>query len=84
MIIMKHYVVMLDWATQDAEAVAIIGVVHTYEDAKKLFDEELVEEKGIAESKGYTVEVDEEDRFEAGIMGYWATEHSELYIQEVN
>ncbi len=45
--IMKHYVVVLDWATEDDEAVAILGVTHTYEEAKAIFDKQRIEEMEI-------------------------------------
>jgi hypothetical protein len=79
----KHYVVMLDWANQYAEGVSIIGIAHSREEAKKIFVEQLVGERLLVEDSGYDIEVDEEDSFEAGMMGSWMTEHRELYIQEV-
>jgi hypothetical protein len=81
---MKHYVVVLDWATEDDEAVAILGVTHTYEDAKEIFDKQRIEEMEIIENNGWDIETDRDDMLDAGSMGYWRESHTTLYIQEVN
>jgi hypothetical protein len=80
----NHYVVVLDWAVEDDEAVAILGVTHTLEDAKKIFNENLPEQKGYTEEYGYEVYADTDTRYEAGVSGYWRTEHTALYIEGVN
>ena len=36
---MKHYVVVLDWATEDDSDVQILGVAHTLDDAEQIFNE---------------------------------------------
>lgn len=79
----SHYVVVLDWAVEDEEAVAILGVTHTLEEAKKIFDENLPEQKGYTEQYGYEVYEDTDTMYEAGIEGDWRTEHTALYIQGV-
>lgn len=79
----NHYVVVLDWAVEDDEAVTILGVVHTLEDAKKIFNENLPEQKGYTEEYGYEVYTDTDTRYEAGVSGYWRTEHTALYIEGV-
>lgn len=80
----NHYVIVLDWAIEDDEAVEILGVTHTFEDAKKIFNENLPEQKGYAEEYGYEVYADTEVQYEAGINGEWRMEHTSLYIQGVN
>ena len=80
---MKHYVVVLDWAVEADEAVTILGVTHTLEDAKKIFDEYLPEQKGYTDEYGYEVYADTDTQYEAGVGGYWRTEHVALYIQGV-
>ena len=80
---MKHYVVVLDWAVEDDEAVTILGVTHTLEEAKKIFDENLPEQKGYTEEYGYEVYTDTDVMYEAGMSGEWRMEHTALYIQEV-
>lgn len=80
---MKHYVIVLDWAVEDDEAVAILGVTHTLEDAKKIFNENLPEQKGYTEEYGYEVYEDTDVKYEAGVSGEWRMEHVALYIQGV-
>ena len=80
----SHYVIVLDWATDYESAVDILGVCHTYEEAKEIFDKQLVEEKKLVEEYGYEVETENESVFDAGEMGYWCRDHITLYIQGVN
>lgn len=80
---MKHYVVVLDWAVETDEAVTILGVTHTLEEAKQIFNENLPEQKGYTEEYGYEVYVDDDMTYEAGVSGEWRTEHVALYIQGV-
>lgn len=80
----SHYVVVLDWATEEDEGVQIFGVAHTPDDAEKIFNEQVVEERKFAEENGYSIEDDIKHVFSAGIMGYWRDNHTTLYIQGVN
>lgn len=80
---MEHYVVVLDWAVETDEAVTILGVTHTLEEAKQIFNANLPEQKGYTEEYGYEVYADDDTRYEAGVSGYWRTEHVALYIQGV-
>lgn len=80
----SHYVVVLDWATEEDEGVQIFGVSHTLDDAEKIFNEQVVEERKFAEENGYSIEDDIKHVFSAGIMGYWRDNHTTLYIQGVN
>lgn len=80
----SHYVIVLDWAVEDDEAVTILGVTHTLEDAKRIFNENLPEQKGYTEEHGYEVYTDTDVMYEAGVSGEWRTEHTALYIQGVN
>lgn len=80
----SHYVVVLDWATEDDSAISIIGVAHTYEEAKEIFNKQLVEEKQYAEEFEYDINQEDESTFDAGRMGYWRIEHTTLYIQGVH
>lgn len=79
---MEHYVVILDWATNSEESVEILGVFHTFEKAEELFKSHLDYEHKLAEEKGYKVEEDFSS-FKAYAEGYYATEHTKLYIQGV-
>lgn len=80
---MKHYVVVLDWATEDDSAVDILGVKHTIDEAKEIFNLYLAEERLLAEENGYTIDEDNAMMFDAGEMGYWRDNHITLYIQGV-
>ena len=80
---MKHYVVVLDWASNDDEGVNILGVTHTLEEAKEIFAKQLVEEKELADEWGWEIETDTDTEFEAYESGYYAITHSKLYIQGV-
>ena len=80
---MTHYVVVLDWAANDAEGVEIIAVKHTPEEAKQIFDEQLVNEMKLAKENGWHIEVNSNQCFEAYEEGWYATAHSALYVEEV-
>ena len=79
---MEHYVVILDWATNDAESVEILGVCHTFEEAEELYKTHLDYERKLAEERGYKVDEDFSS-FEAYEEGYYMAEHTHLYIQGV-
>lgn len=81
---MKHYVVVLDWAINDAEGVAILGVTHTLDDARAIFSEHVVGERELAIDNGWNIETDTNDVFEAYEDGYYAASHTRLYIQGVD
>lgn len=80
----SHYVVVLDWATEYDGDVQILGVAHTLADAKRIFNEQIVEEKMIANDSSYYIEEDNGVMFNAGVMGSWRDNHITLYIQGVN
>ena len=80
---MKHYVVVLDWARDYESSVIILGVKHTLEEAKELFNAQLSDERIFVENNGYDIDTDTDTMFDAGEMGYWSREHITLRIQEV-
>ena len=80
----SHYVVVLDWETEDDSDVQILGVAHTLDDAKIIFDKYVKEQKKIAADNGYDTDEDTGVVFCAGILGYWRTNHISLFIQGVN
>ncbi len=80
---MKHYVVVLDWAKDYEGSVEILGVTHTLEEAKEIFNTQLAEEMQFVENNGYDIDTDTDTMFDAGEMGYWCREHITLRIQEV-
>ena len=79
---MKHYTVILDWATDAEQGVEVLGVTHTPEDAQKIFNKQLAEERKIAEENGWETVVDDADCFEAYVKGYYDNGHSSLFIKE--
>lgn len=80
---MKHYVVFLEWSTEGDNGSNILGVVHSPEEAKKIFKETADEERKLAEENGWEIYEDTDVEFDAGEDGYYCSNHSRLYIQEV-
>lgn len=80
---MKHYAIILDWASDGERDVATKAVTHTIEEAKALFAEFVCDEKNIANENNYYVEEDTDCEFYAFEMGWEAVEHTRMYIQEV-
>lgn len=48
---MKHYVIVNDWANEYESGTNVLGVVHSLEEAKKIFNESLADEKQYAEER---------------------------------
>jgi hypothetical protein len=80
----SHYVIVLDWATEDDASIDIVGVFHTLDDAKEKFEKYVIEEKQLARDNGYVINEENGVMFDAGIMGCWRDNHTTLYIQGVN
>ena len=80
---MKHYVVLCDWATNDAEGVDITAVAHSLEEAKEIFAKAVVDERKYAEEHGWEIFDDTDRCFDAGEGGFYAVEHAHFYIQGV-
>lgn len=82
---MTHYIVIHDWACSDTfdREVNIIGVAHSFEEAKSLFDNAVIAEKECAVENGWEVYEDNEAMFDAGEDGYYVSNHTKLYIQMV-
>lgn len=80
---MKHWVILCDWAINDAEGVDITAVTHSLEEAKAIFAKVVVDEKKYAEDHGWEIFVDTDRCFDAGEEGFYAVEHTHFYIQEV-
>ena len=79
----SHYVIVLDWATEDDSDVQILGVKHALDDAQEVFNKYIKEQKEIAKENEYEIESDHKYVFSAGIMGCWRDNHTTLYIQGV-
>jgi hypothetical protein len=80
---MNHFVIVNDWANEYEIGTTILGVVHSMEEAKEIFNESLVEEKQYAEENGFTIYDDCETVFDAGEDGYYVSNHTNLYIQMI-
>lgn len=81
---MMHYVVVLEWSTDGDCGSNVIGVKHSLEDAKKLFNETAAEEREWAIDHGWIIYEDIDVSFDAGEHGMYSDNHSRLYIQGVN
>ena len=80
---MKHYVVVNDWANEYENGTTVLGVAHSLEEAKEIFNEFVEAEKMYAENHGFEIYDDCETVFDAGEDGYYITNHTNLYIQMV-
>ena len=80
---MKHYVIVNDWANEYENGTTILGVAHSLEEAKEIFNKYLADEKQYAEDHGFEIYDDCETVFDAGEIGYYASNHTNLYIQMV-
>ena len=81
---MKHYVIVHDWASEYESGTTILGVAHSMEEAKEIFNANLADERQYAEEYDYTIYDDCETVFDAGKEGYYVADHTNLYIQMVN
>ena len=80
---MKHYVIINDWATNFESGSTVLGVAHTMEEAREIFNQSYNEEKQYAEDHDWEVYDDCETVFDAGEDGYYVSNHTHLYIQMV-
>ena len=82
---MTHYLVIHDWACSDIydNGVDIIGIAHSLEEAKKLFNEKVLAEKEVAVENNWEIYDDNDCMFDAGEDGYYVSAHTKLYIQMV-
>ena len=80
---MKHFVIVNDWANEYENGTTILGVAHSLEEAKEIFNQRLADEKQYAEEQGFTIYDDYETVFDAGEDGYYISNHTNLYIQMV-
>lgn len=81
---MKHYVVIHSWANEEeADGLTVIGVAHSYDDAKEVFDKAVLSEKIYAEENDFEVYEDSDNVFDAGEEGYHSINHTKVVIMEV-
>ncbi len=80
---MEHFVVINDWSNEYEGGVTVLGVTHTLDEAKEFFNNFVGGEKNYAEENGFEIYTDNETDFDAGEKGYYAREHTRVYIQKV-
>ena len=80
---MQHFVIVHEWTSEYENGVEILGVTHSMDEAKEIFNAKLAEEQQYASEHGYTVYDACETDFDAGEDGYYSQNHTNLYIQEV-
>ena len=81
---MKHYVVVLEWATEGDNGSNVLGVTHNLADAKQIFDDTIEEEMDLATNNCWTIYEHTDSVFDAGEDGFYCNNHSKTYIQEVS
>lgn len=52
---MKHFVIVNEWANEYECGTTVLGVVHSLEEAKEIFNMSLTDEKQYAEEHGFTI-----------------------------
>lgn len=80
---MKHYVIVNDWAYEYESGTTILGVTHSLEEAKVIFNASVENEREFSKEHGWEVYDDCETVFDAGEDGYYVSNHTNLYIQMV-
>lgn len=80
---MKHYVVLIEWSTEGDCGSNILGVAHSLDEAKEIFNDTVEEERQLAEDNGWEIYEDTDVIFDAGEDGFYCSNHSKTYIQGV-
>ena len=80
---MEHYVVIHKWASEYEQGFSILGVVHSLEEAKEIFNKVLTEERAYAKEHDFKIYEDEEFYFDAGEEGYYISNHTHLCVEFV-
>lgn len=80
---MKHYLIIRDYTIDYENTVEIIGIAYTMRKAKKIFNENVVEDMKYAEDKGFIIHTDEDTEFDAGEEGCYIENHTNLHIKIV-
>lgn len=78
----KHYIIVLDWASDDDANTCILGVRHSLEEALEVFKEHVEEEREFANDRNWCVETDTDLEFSAYEDGYYVSEHTRIHIVE--
>lgn len=80
---MEHFVVVNDWAYEYESGTTILGVTHSLEEAKVIFNASVGNEREFSNAREWEIYDDCETVFDAGEDGYYVANHTNLYIQLV-
>ena len=81
---MKYYVVLCNWSLLSGEfGTDIIGIAHSLEEAREIFDKAVIDYKANAEYNNWEIYEDSDVEFDAGAKSYYRLEHTNLYIEGV-
>lgn len=79
----KHYAVCLDSAIDDEHEFEIIGVYHTPEKAKEVFEAQKAKEQENVEYNGLDVIEEDDTSFSAYLDGNYNSDHIDIFIKTV-
>ena len=79
----KHYAVCLDAAIDDEHEFEIIGVCHTLEKAKEVFEAQKAKEQENVEYNNLDVIEEDDTSFSAYLNGYYDSDHIDIFIKTV-
>lgn len=80
---MEHFVIICDWKDHHEGNIDILGVSHSLDDAKKIFNNVLPKKKELAGKNGFEVINESETYFCAECEEEWGENYTKLYIQKV-
>lgn len=80
---MEHYVIIHEWANDYEYDVGVLGVAHSLEEAKEIFNNSVDDEKKYADEHGYEIFEDSDVIFDAGKYGEYIVFHTRMYIQGI-
>lgn len=79
----KYFVVICNYSIEGESGVDIIGVKEKLEDAKKIYQKQLKEEKQNAKNNNYDYIEEDLMSYSSYIDGEYLFNHIDLYIEEV-
>ena len=80
---MQYYIVLCPYKVEGEPEVEIVGIRHSYEEAKALYDEKIKDLRTDAEEWELEVIVDDRYYFEAIGDNWHPSYYMKLYIEEV-
>ena len=80
---MKYFIILNAWSFDYESGTTVLGVTHSTEKEKQLFDKFASREKQYAKDRGYFVYNNNEHDFDAGELESYAQNHTRVYIEEV-